>query len=264
MQSTDVNGIHTCFGYDDLAREVSQSARCGSSDPLLTTTGYILIPIVNFAPPPNTPPNSVTVNVIRPPSGATTWTYLDNEGKTTGTVKRAFGGGFVGTLTSYNGLRKITALSKPFALASMTNQASPLFIKTFYDSFNRVEHVSDDLGVIDSSLKSKVEVVTTSYNGMTTKTDRTVNGQTQTRLESRSATGKVVSVVDDGDASVSYTFDAEGYITGTLATGGTTAVTLYDTRGRKTKTTDPDMGTWQYTFDGYGDLVSQTDAKEQR
>ena len=35
----------------------------------------------------------------------------------------------------------------------------------------------------------------------------------------------------------------------------------YDARGRKTSSVDPDMGVWQYCFNGFGDLYGQIDAK---
>src|SRR5204862_4754343 len=35
----------------------------------------------------------------------------------------------------------------------------------------------------------------------------------------------------------------------------------YDVHGRKTESVDPDMGTWTYGYNGFGDLVHQTDAK---
>ena len=38
----------------------------------------------------------------------------------------------------------------------------------------------------------------------------------------------------------------------------------YDAYGRKKKSIDPDKGTWEYTYNAFGDLVEQTDAKDQR
>jgi hypothetical protein len=57
IQKTGPNGINTCYQYDDLGREIVETARCGSTDPLMTTTNYYQIPIINFAPPPGTPPS---------------------------------------------------------------------------------------------------------------------------------------------------------------------------------------------------------------
>ncbi len=37
----------------------------------------------------------------------------------------------------------------------------------------------------------------------------------------------------------------------------------YDLLGRKTQMSDPDMGTWSYTYDAVGNLARQTDARGQ-
>lgn len=71
-----------------------------------------------------------------------------------------------------------------------------------------------------------------------------------------------------------YDHDAQGNLTlvrrdGRIANGGGMANTTIDThasfniRGFKTGMSDPDMGVWSYTYNGYGELVSQTDAKGQ-
>src|SRR5205085_7307347 len=129
---TAPDGIHSCIKYDDLGRQISETARCGSAEPLVTTTTYNQIPVTNFQQPPGTPPGSATVTVVRPPSGAASWTYVDNEGKTVGTLTRSFDGGFVGTLVSYNALRKVTQSSKPCLLSDLTAQPSAAFTKTIY------------------------------------------------------------------------------------------------------------------------------------
>lgn len=48
----------------------------------------------------------------------------------------------------------------------------------------------------------------------------------------------------------------------TDAAGNVTDIN-YDTLGRKTSMTDPDMGYWQYSYDANGNLRFQTDAKNQ-
>jgi len=263
LQKTGPNGISLCHIYDDLGRETSLINRCGSAEPLVTTTSYFEIPVVNFQQPPGTPPGADNVTEIRSPDGQTTWTYVDGEGKSVGTLKHSFDGGFIGTLTSYNALRKVTQTSKPFLLAALTDQPSPAFTKTVYDAFNRVQQVTDDLGVIDNSNAPKTTIITTTYDGPKTETDRTVNGQTQTRVEVHGATGTIASVIDDGDMELDYVYDSDGNIRKTV-TSGATIDTFYDTRNRKLEAIDPDLGDWSYTYDGFGDLVHQLDAKEQQ
>jgi YD repeat-containing protein len=48
-------------------------------------------------------------------------------------------------------------------------------------------------------------------------------------------------------------------------TYGAAVTTLtYDLAGRKTRMTDPDMGTWSYAYNALGELERQTDARGQR
>lgn len=48
----------------------------------------------------------------------------------------------------------------------------------------------------------------------------------------------------------------------TDAKGNVTRI-RYDSLGRKTGMTDPDMGIWSYEYDPNGNLIKQTDAKRQ-
>lgn len=74
--------------------------------------------------------------------------------------------------------------------------------------------------------------------------------------------------------ATAYDHDAQGNLTlvrrsGQISAGATpTAVTIdthasFNVRGFKTGMTDPDMGTWFYGYNSFGELTSQTDAKNQ-
>ena len=39
---------------------------------------------------------------------------------------------------------------------------------------------------------------------------------------------------------------------------------MYDRRGRKSSLTDPDLGTWSYGYNSFGELATQLDAKNQQ
>ena len=64
-----------------------------------------------------------------------------------------------------------------------------------------------------------------------------------------------------------YGYDAQGNLTSALQCGpgvGTVLTSLsHDLRGRKTAMTGPDHGTWIYVDNAFGELVRQTDAKQQ-
>jgi len=270
LSKTGPNGIQTCYAYDVLGRQTSQTERCNSAAPLITTTQYFLTPqfclLENCTPTAFAPPNSKTVVVTTPPTGAITWTYSDDQGKSTGSLSYAFEGGFIERTTAYNALGQVTQVSKPFHLTSVDDPGSPSYTTTTYDSFNRVDTLTDPLGVIDDSGVGKATTIQTLYNGSTLETIRLVNGQTQNRFETKNAVGKVASVTtvtESGPVTISYDYDAEGNLTFTTDPALNQVQTGYDTRGRKTSTIDPDMGSWTYTVDGFGDVVTQRDAKAQ-
>lgn len=87
--------------------------------------------------------------------------------------------------------------------------------------------------------------------------------------------GQVVRVVTNADAAqdavdrgeVVSVYDVEGNKERTRVrkAGGTyvDTVLVFDARGRKTSMVDPNMGTWSYTYNAAGELVSQKDAKAQ-
>ncbi|MBV9990531.1 MAG: VCBS repeat-containing protein [Alphaproteobacteria bacterium] len=96
------------------------------------------------------------------------------------------------------------------------------------------------------------------------------------------AKGQTKTVVRDDRGNISSVTDGQsGTVTACLATGGTTAtytydefgnsltakvglhtiVNTFDLRGRKSTSTDPDMGYWQFGYDQLNGLISQTDAK---
>jgi RHS repeat-associated protein len=64
-------------------------------------------------------------------------------------------------------------------------------------------------------------------------------------------------------ATTLYTYDAKGNLTKTQDAKGNVTTIDYNTFGRKTQMTDPDMGTWKYQYDYVGNLTRQDDAKGQ-
>jgi RHS repeat-associated protein len=270
LTKTGPNGIETCFTYDLLGRPTSETDRCNSAAPLVTTTQYFRVLSQVCVDQPCTagfsPPNSVVVTVTTPPTKAPTWSYADDQGKSTGTLAYAFDGGFIETTAAYDALGQVTQVAKPFHLASLANQPPVSYTQTSYDDFHRVQAVTDPLDVIDASGVPKSTTITTSYNGSTVETDRIVNGATQTHLETKNAIGKVsaeTTITESGPKTISYLYDADGNLTLTTDPAGNQVQIGYDVRGRKNATVDPDMGSWSYTSDGFGDLIVQTDAKQQ-
>jgi RHS repeat-associated protein len=266
LSKTGPNGLQTCYQYDALGRQKSAAERCNTAAPLVTTTQYYLTRTLAYCLANNctvgfAPPNSRLVTIATPPTGGPVWSYGDDQGKSTGTLSYAFDGGFIETTTAYNRLGQVKQLAKPFHLATVADQVSPSYTTTLYDNFNRVWTVSDPLGVIDSTGTARALTAVTTYSGSSIRTDRTVRGHKETRIETRNAIGKPESVEADGDdvplTVMAYGYDGDGNLTVTQDIAGNQVILGYDTRGRQNLTADADMGISNLTSDGFGDLVSQ-------
>jgi RHS repeat-associated protein len=260
LTKMDPNGVRTCYSYDAFGRETSETDRCGSSAPLTTTRGWFV------APPPSgqcfVNAENCTARVVAvttPPSGNPIWTFTDDRDHTVEMLTGAFDGSLVETRTLHDSLGQVSQQSKSFP-----STGQPAFTVTVRDNFNRVSTVTDPLGAIDSSNLQKSTTVTTTYNGSAVQVVRTVNGLPQTLTKVMNAIGKVASeskVTETGIVTTAYSYDADGNLTVTADPSANRVSIGYDARGRKQAVADPDMGSWQYCTDGFGDLVGQIDAK---
>jgi RHS repeat-associated protein len=268
LTKTDPNAIETCYAYDALGRQTSQTERCGSGAPLSTTSDRRLAvsdPTVQCSTGAENCTAKV-VTVVTPPSGNTVWTFTDDQGHVVETLTGGFDGSLIETRTLHDTMGRVWQQSKPFL---STDQ--PSFTVTQLDDFKRVWTVTDPLGLIDNSGQPKSTTITTTYNGSTIKTQRAVDrpggpvaGEpvTETQFETKNALGKVESesrVTEIGTVTTSYAYDADGNVTITTDPVGNQIVIGYDGRGRKQTMSDPDMGNWTYKQDGFGDLVEQID-----
>lgn len=95
----------------------------------------------------------------------------------------------------------------------------------------------------------------------------TVNAEGQRKLTRKDVYGNVVEVAEyNGSVGIyhtHYNYDIQGNLKEVTDTQGNNTYINYDSLGRKTDMTDPDMGYWEYTYDKMGNLISQTDAKGQ-
>jgi RHS repeat-associated protein len=69
-------------------------------------------------------------------------------------------------------------------------------------------------------------------------------------------------VTDAKNGTIEYIYDAVGDLIETHQGGNVTKM-KYDVRGRKKEMDDPDLGVWTYEYNSLGELIRQTDAKNQ-
>jgi RHS repeat-associated protein len=267
LQTTDRNGIHTCYRYDPVGRPTTEIDRCGSDGSLTTsTTRYLASPDLNAY-------SSLgqTVTVTQPPTSNRVWDLYDSLGRKIVSLSYGFDGRLTEVGTEYDNLGRVMSASKPFFVGDV-----PFAGITEYDQLGRVSSSQQEVGRIDHLSESDggqeddATLMTTTYLGSRTQTTETRLAAPgsgtfvdRNRFETKNVLGKVATVEDAYGAIIQYQYDADGNLTDTFDPHQNHLHIGYDTRGRKTLTQDPDLGEWRYTYNGFGDLVGQTDPKQQ-
>ena len=99
------------------------------------------------------------------------------------------------------------------------------------------------------------------YAGLAiTQTDPLNHATTRTM----SAWGPLVRVTDAANGQMNYQYDAFGLLKqATDPSNNVVTQVTYNSQGMRTQLVDMDLGTWNYTPNALGEVVSQTDAKNQ-
>jgi RHS repeat-associated protein len=120
-----------------------------------------------------------------------------------------------------------------------------------YDELNRPHTVTKPNG-------------TTVINGFYGFASRTTNEVGVTSSSYQNGFGETVYTQDAIGNTVSFTYDAQGNVvtTDTTGEGSNYIVTVtYDDWGRKLSTNDPSKGLWKYTYNAFGELMTQETAR---
>ncbi|MGH1353269.1 MAG: RHS repeat domain-containing protein, partial [Methyloligellaceae bacterium] len=147
-------------------------------------------------------------------------------------------------------------------------------VDTVYDAQGRVEKKSepyfegsttiywttityDLIGRPVSTVMADSSTQSVDYNGLTQVSTNEL-GQTKTVI--KNVMGQTVSVIDNHNQPITYTYDALGQMK-TITGNGKVQTFVYDIRGNKISDTDPDKGTWTYRYNALGQIVDQVNAK---
>ena len=145
---------------------------------------------------------------------------------------------------------------------------------TYYDNQGRVDYVTeptskthrttyfyDVLGRVEQVTQPNGESVYYYVNGLE---QQTVDERGNSYFKYLNGFGQTVKTIDALGGEVRFEYDSYGNLTKTItsADGKSSNITnVYDTYGRKTKMTDPDKGTWDYTYNAFGELYTQKTAR---
>lgn len=128
---------------------------------------------------------------------------------------------------------------------------SNFYTEFTYDELNRPQMVTQPNGTTVKNYLYGFENRTFNELGVQSSTYQNGFGETAYTLD---ATGNTVT----------FNYDAQGNVIKTVTTGAGTTYTVaitYDTWGRKLTTNDPSKGVWRYTYNAFGELYTQTTAR---
>ncbi|WP_412522145.1 FG-GAP-like repeat-containing protein [Shewanella algae] len=174
----------------------------------------------------------------------------DKYGREVGKQKQGFDGQWIVTATSYDAQGRPVRQYEP-AFAGI----SAYYTEIEYDHFGRVINQTNPNGGVSSIQYLGFETLTIDPNG---KQKRAISN----------AMGEQFKVVDDIGNGLEFVYDAGGKLMKSFITSASGHELLrteasYDAYGRKISTKDIDKGQWRYTYNAFGEMLSQTNGKSQ-
>lgn len=264
--ATDINGIGSNVYYDAIGQEYMRTDNTGA----WTRTESA------FCGDGVTCPAGAKYRIYkRVAGGGSSIEYFDILGRTIRSTKIGFDGQAINVDTEYDNLSRVKRQSTPFIGSTATS-----WTVNEYDILGRLTKVTTPDGSISTS----------AYNDYATTITNPLN---QTRTETRNGLGQLVRVSDFLGGRIDYAYDLTGGLltaTTTSAENQSVAVRMcYDKLGRKIAMFDPDKGGfsgdgslscstilasaaqgqtkkagwWYYSYDAFGELISQRDPKGQ-
>lgn len=169
-------------------------------------------------------------------------TYFDKWGREVTQRVRGFDGSWWSTNITYDSRGRQSRVYEP-------NSTS--YTESIYDEIDRVEQIRHPNG----------GRVYQYYNDRESKTTDELGNNSYTYSN---GFGETWYTKDDLGNTVTFSYDAHGNMTRSQTTsqGKSSVITnVFDLWGRKTRTTDPSKGTWNYTYNAFGELYSQKSAR---
>ena len=230
----DPNGLVTTWEYDGFGRQTRETRPDGTQ----TIHFYRLCE-------GNCPQNAHYYHQTETSGANQAVGYLDILDRPIRHESTGFDGRKVYVDTEYNERGEKARVSEPYY-----EDETPIWTTYSYDDVGRLLTQTDPDGSVMSS----------SYEGLTTKV---VNALNQTTVRTLNSQGWLVQSTDNLGNSINYTHDSVGNVIQVVDSAGNTTTLEYDRKGRKVAMSDPDMGTVSYQYNTIGELTAQTDAKKQ-
>jgi RHS repeat-associated protein len=243
---TDANGLTVSYVYDNFGRPTSVTRPDGTS----TATSYSLCTsgcdsrVKMVAQVDERDTSSAVIRSSK--------RYFDMLDRQIYSYDQALTGGYTVSTSYFN------------ALGQLVKQYQPVFdgagwggyTEYVHDLLNRATRVQlhDYSGVLDRE-------TVVSYEGRKVVTTDPKGNATQRFLDVRGMLRRLTDPSPGG--TTNYVFDHFGNLKSVTDAASNVTSAVYNVRGFRTSTVDPDLGTWIYSINSLGELVSQTDAKSQ-
>ena len=249
-QATDINGIVSDIRFDAFGSEYFRRSNVGGY--AITTRRWTENSATIDAPAISE--SFDYVEKIQAAGKPTSYQYYDALGRNVAVVREGFAAdAWLYQYTRYNLSSDVVAQSNP-----SYHQIADYWTVSDMDDYGRAlstSHADGKTSTVFSYNKTTISsTVSSDLNGYAV---------TQSQSETKNVHGDTVSIKDNNEKSITYQYNAAGALTTMTGVDGKKMVNTVDRMGRKTSSTDPDLGLWHYTYNALGELATQTDAKSQ-
>ncbi|NLJ43460.1 MAG: hypothetical protein GX431_07355, partial [Bacteroidales bacterium] len=230
---TDYLSNTLTYTYDDMSREATISSTVGNQ----TSTTF------NWETPTSVP-KPARYSVLKTGNdGSLAKSWFDKLGREIRSDVKGFDGTWIYTVKRFNLKGQVDSISDPYF-----SNGSPLWNRHQYDNYGRITSLNRPSGRNSSWVYSS-NVVT-----------ETTAGKSFTKTYSSDGT---VSSASDAGGTISYTYFPDGKVKAITAPGSIVTQIQYDIAGNQTQLVDPSAGTINYTYNGFGELLTQQNARLQ-
>ncbi|MBF4472943.1 RHS repeat domain-containing protein [Flavobacterium sp. HJJ] len=244
-KSTDIEGLATTFAYN-----TSSGVLNSETNPYGLTTAYLYdswfkkTKTTDYLGKSNTYVYSRTNSVYTLVStagddGSSSEETFDDLGRKIKSGAKNVQGVFSYITYLYDFYDRNNRTSEPY----LGNSSPSQWNETKYDIYGRpIQNIS-----------YTGKTVNITYTGLTTVADE----GTKSKSSIKNAIGNVISITDNPGGTITYTYFANGNLKSSTFNNTTTIITQ-DGWGRKLTLSDPSAGLYQYSYNGFGELLTET------